>query len=178
MWNDVQHLNLYMLDHSRWSQLSSVTMATSTVQHPLGCLSCHDSTGSAGSYKHMGLRGIHGYRVNNISNIFTLCCRNCLFLPNLTCMVNSEPAPRHEISQHPPPGMTLKLPSILNWSCSELGLPPHPLHQTTRWLLLLMCTNNPICCGNKTIYKEVGWSAVDSSLLSWNKEEMPEDTVW
>lgn len=82
--------------------------------------------------------------------------------PNLTSMVNSEPAPQHEIRQHtmpfypPPTGMTLKLPYILNWSCSELGLPPHPLHQTTRWLLLLVCTNNPICCGNKTIYKEVG----------------------
>lgn len=102
--------------------------------------------------------------------------------PNVTSMMNSEPAPPEESCQHTmlfylhPPGMTLKLPYILNWSCSELGLPPHPLHQTTRWFLLLMCTNNPICCGNKAIYKEVGWSAVDSSLLSWHKEEMPEDT--
>lgn len=33
---------------------------------------------------------------------------------------------------------------------------PHPLEQTSLWLFLLVCTNNPICCGNRAIYKEVG----------------------
>lgn len=101
-------------------------------------------------------------------------------------MANSEPAPRHEIRQHTKPfylhptGMTLKLPYILKWSCSELGLPPHPLQLdhplvTSSYVHKHICA---ICCGNKTIYKEVGWSAEDSSLLLWHKEEMPEDTVW
>lgn len=49
--------------------------------------------------------------------------------------------------------MTLRLPYILKWSCSELGLSLHPLHQTTLLLFLLVYTNNPICCGNKAIYK-------------------------
>lgn len=76
-------------------------------------------------------------------------------------MVNSEPALPHEIGQHAmpfylqPSSMTSRLPYILNWSRSELGLALHPLHQTTLWLFLLMCTNNPICCGNKAIYKGV-----------------------
>lgn len=80
----------------------------------------------------------------------------------------SNPAPPHETCQRTMPfylqatGMTLRLPYILNWSCSELGLSLHPL-DITLWLFLLMCANNPIC-DNKAIYKGVS-SHVDSSLL-------------
>lgn len=71
----------------------------------------------------------------------------------------SNPAPPHETCQRTMPfylqatGMTLRLPYILSWSCSELGLSLHPL-DITLWLFLLMCTNNPIC-DNKAIYKGV-----------------------
>lgn len=51
-----------------------------------------------------------------------------------------------------PTGMTLRLPYILKWSCSELGLSLHPLQQTTLWLFL----HKQPCCGNRAIDKE-GW---------------------
>lgn len=64
--------------------------------------------------------------------------------------MNSNPAPWNLSACHAsapqPTSMTLSLPYILNWSCSELGLSLHPLHQTTLWLFLLMYTNIPICC--------------------------------
>lgn len=69
----------------------------------------------------------------------------------LTSMMISHPTtPPHETCQRAMPfylgatGMTLRLPYILKWSRSELGLSLHPLEQTTLWLFLLMCTNNLI----------------------------------